>query len=222
MKRLTLVFLPVLLLITGNGLAQNDPVVIASEPYLYSAPLKMSKDNDSYHPLIYLGLSRDTLFFEGMLWVYPPEDQLPDRSLINKNPEDYRYPTEGDLRIFVYPELLSEASSPFWYGNDSMITYLCFPLVIESQVSDTVIIGYGNHVDLTLEAKDDNNNWHPVEIAGRFEKREPNNALILPPNGMAMSLVLRFDGPLETDLRLRMGENYSETFRGWINPEAMR
>lgn len=62
--------------------------------------------------------------------------------------------------------------------------------------------------------------WRAIEIP--YARPETGNALVLPGRQIAVTAVYLYKGTFETDLRLRLGEAVSETYRGWINPAAFR
>jgi hypothetical protein len=98
-----------------------------------------------------------------------------------------------------------------------------YPVFIKNNDTDTVGIGYGDHIPLILEAKIDNKSWVPLEERYIYDCAVGLNLYVLPPNEFVITSCLIY--PKNTNnkntlLRLSMGRNYSNEFIGSIRFET--
>ena len=68
-----------------------------------------------------------------------------------------------------------------------------------------------------MKAKDSLSNWKPVEKKWTYICGNGVGSIILPPNEIVITSAMIYNGGHETDLRLKIGKNYSKTYKGKIN-----
>ena len=99
--------------------------------------------------------------------------------------------------------------------NWETVYYEAYPVLLRNVEEDTIMIGLQMELALLLEAKDSLGNWQLIEEEiGSFCGMELGG--VLPPNEVVLTSVGIYQGAYETDLRLRIGNNYSLPFRGFI------
>ena len=95
--------------------------------------------------------------------------------------------------------------------------YTAYPVLLKNEEQDTIRIGYDRFIPIILEAKDSTNQWKPIEKMFSFMCGNGLNSLILPPKDIIVSSKVIYKGDYKTDLRIKMGNNYSNKFKGSIN-----
>ncbi|MFI2743333.1 hypothetical protein ACG2LH_11370 [Zhouia sp. PK063] len=101
--------------------------------------------------------------------------------------------------------------------SDEDIFYQAYPVYIKNEEEDSVIIGYDRFIPLILEAKDSLNQWRPIEKNYKFKCGMGISGIILPPKYVIISSKIIFKGNFKTQLRLKLGNNYSNEYMGYIN-----
>lgn len=92
-----------------------------------------------------------------------------------------------------------------------------YPIFVKNMETDTIYIGYGNFIPLILEAQDSSQNWRPIEERRTYRCGVGVGSIILPPNEMLLTACTIDQGNFQTQLRLKLGQNYSQPFSGNIN-----
>lgn len=95
--------------------------------------------------------------------------------------------------------------------------YPAYPILIKNEGTDTIIIGYDRFIPIILEAKDSTKQWKPIEKMFSFKCGNGINSILLPPNNIIISSKVIYKGDYKTHLRIKLGENYSNEFKGSIN-----
>ncbi len=95
--------------------------------------------------------------------------------------------------------------------------YEGYPIQIKNTSSDTIVIGYESYIPIILQAKDENDNWKPIEKIFIFSCGNGLRSVLLPPNEIILSSKPIFHGDYKTSLRVEIGGNYSNEFSGKIN-----
>lgn len=92
-------------------------------------------------------------------------------------------------------------------------------LVLVEGVSDydSIDIGYGFYLPIEIQAKDSVGNWLNIEDKLQYGCGTSLSNVIMPPSYIAVSAVYIYDGDYPTELRLKFGGNFSNTFFGKIN-----
>lgn len=101
--------------------------------------------------------------------------------------------------------------------QDNTFSFYAFPLIISNKTDKSVAIGYGSHLALILEAIDENGEWKPIEKRYTYMCGTGLPTIVLPSNEIVLTSVQIYKGEYLTDLRLKIGNNYSSTFKGYIN-----
>lgn len=118
----------------------------------------------------------------------------------------YKYWDSVDLNIFIDTTQV--------IGNDRR---RAFPVLIQNNHSDTINIGYGRYIPIVAEAKNREGEWKPIEEPFIYMCGVGLETIILPPEEFVVTSQLMYSGKFKTKLRLRMGNNYSQEFKGCIN-----
>ena len=92
-----------------------------------------------------------------------------------------------------------------------------FPILIQNNTKDSVLIGYGDRIPLITEALNQNGEWQAIEERYVYMCGTGLNSIILPPNELLISSIFIYSGDLPTKLRVKMGNNYSQEFLGNIH-----
>ena len=181
--------------------------------------------------LLYIGLPKDTIKNNDRIrFIQPPPP--PPGSGIKKYKKEFKNPLDG-----YYIDWLSERTYKSW--NEVTIDiridtttsirkdvlqverkspYLRnYPVILTNIETDTIQITYGNYLPLIMEAKDSSDKWRPIEEERIYMCGVGIGSIILPPKQIALTSVIVFEGNYKTDLRLKIGQNYSNTFNGTIN-----
>lgn len=88
------------------------------------------------------------------------------------------------------------------------------PVLVRNLGTDTVAVGYGSFIPIITEAKDSANNWLPIEKRWIYMCGNGVGTIILPPNEILLTSAIAYSGTYKTEFRLKMGNSYSNTFRG--------
>ncbi len=161
-----------------------------------------------YEPY-YIGKVSDTLYIHP-LFSYQQESYSLDGNERQRSDyfvgwlenKEYKYAEQAKLNIYVDTTNLNAST--------------CHVIVTNID-SDTVTIGLGRHLELILEAKDSLDNWRPIQERFRYFCGTGLKTIILPPSECVVSLAPVYSGNYQTVMRLKMGENYSNSFRGRMN-----
>lgn len=82
--------------------------------------------------------------------------------------------------------------------------------------ADTIVVGYGVLIPIILEAKNKQGKWNPIQDRYIVGCGTGVGHIFLPPNQIVITLAPIFNGDYKTQLRLKCGNNYSNTFTGSI------
>ncbi len=118
-------------------------------------------------------------------------------------PEYLKHPDTFDLNIHLDTNQIVSN----WHNQ-------AYPVIIKNMSSDTLCLGM-DRISLKAEAKK-NGLWHPIEEYSGF-RGFSSWVITLPPNEIVLTSQLIYSGDFKTKLRLKMGNNYSEEFGGYIN-----
>ena len=107
-----------------------------------------------------------------------------------------------------------------WEENKTLVKSL--PVYIVNQTNQPIkIADQDGRVMLIQEAMDKNGLWKPIEVWQFSECGNSYSDVILRPEYYLMFKIIKYKGPFETLLRLKMANNkeiyYSQPFRGSIN-----
>lgn len=102
--------------------------------------------------------------------------------------------------------------------TDGRLAYFnAYPVLITNLTADTVRVGFERKIPLIMEARDLRGQWRPIELPAIYHCRTGIPYIGLPPDQMILTSASVFGGEFLTDLRLKIGENYSPAFKGSIN-----
>jgi len=215
---------------------RNEYSISKSFPVLVdSLNLNASNRNASWlstanYDFLYIGKQTDTISVNYYLRYYhPPPPPAPG---VKKDEErkarpfagyyvewlsDKRYKPweEAEIEVFVDTTQLVKSSDINADINSSFFN--AYPVLLKNKDSDTITIAYGTYVPMILEAKDSLKNWNPIEKRWSTMCGVGVGTVMLPPDEVVLSSAMIYNGNYETELRLKIGDNYSNTFRGKIN-----
>lgn len=100
---------------------------------------------------------------------------------------------------------------------DSTIIFPAFPVLILNNSPEPIAVGYGRHIPLIMEAKNSQGEWKPIEGKYYYQCGMGLPLILLPSQEVILTSAPIFSGPFETDLRLKLGNSYSQTFQVSIN-----
>jgi hypothetical protein len=108
--------------------------------------------------------------------------------------------------------------------KNDMICFNCdyyffdaYPVLIKNIDIDTITIGYGHFIPLITEAKDSLGNWRAIEEEWKYGCGNGVGSIILPPNEIGISATTIYQGDYKTKMRLRIADNFSNEYDGYIN-----
>ncbi len=182
--------------------------------FKWESPTWLSTSN---YKLYFIGKYQDTIFLNpylnvGPFIVLPSQTQKNEVQLKQKhkletyflewtNEKKYKYSEESNVEILIDTNSLISES---------------YPVLLKNISTDTIFIGYGQHIPLLMEAKDSLGSWKPVQKKFIYMCGNGVGSIILPPNEYALTLAPIFNGNYKTLLRLSIGKNHSEAFYGKI------
>lgn len=93
-----------------------------------------------------------------------------------------------------------------------------YPVFIKNLFSDTVLIAYGEMINAVMEAKNSEGEWKPIEEPWRWMCGTGVGHVMLPPNEIVLTSAVIYTGEFKTEMRIKIGKSYSNTFYGSIHP----
>ncbi|MFT6846035.1 MAG: hypothetical protein ACJAUV_002237 [Flavobacteriales bacterium] len=200
----------------------------------------------NYHPL-YFGSLLDTIELDYFVQFIPPpppprlttiESLEFDEDFVYNfaeyNPGEFdnyfmsgcfykEYPTyqQAELNIFVDTSKII-ASAKFSYDFGDAIYRKAYPVFIENNTIDTIIIGRETQIPLMLQYKDENHHWINIE---EIRTRNCNLGLahiLLPKNNICLTPFALTIGSQKSILRLRLGNNLSNEFIGVLPKKILK
>lgn len=112
---------------------------------------------------------------------------------------EYKYADSADVCIIV--------------GTFNQESY---SVLLKNSDRDTIVIGYGDQVPLIMEARDSVGKWQPIQQRFIYYCSTGLSLIYLPPQECVVTLAPVYKGSYETELRLKLGNNYSKPFKGMI------
>lgn len=152
----------------------------------------------------------------------PVQQERYDEALANLLPhmqeygmdKGYHVPNEGDIELYV--DVTQKLKVLDFTSKE--IVKLSYPVVLCNTSNDTIIAGYGTSLQVVMEAKDPQGDWVPIEKHRRYGCGNGLMIYTIFPGEQLLTAAPIFSGSFETQLRLKMGDNYSEPFNGSIDP----
>ncbi|MEM6379655.1 MAG: hypothetical protein AAF705_15740, partial [Bacteroidota bacterium] len=130
--------------------------------------------------------------------------------------------TEMDFDIFVdTKKRINQPDFLIWdYESTEPLEKIAksYPVLIKNMENQSGRICTGNQLTIILEAKDQDQNWRPIEEPFYYFCGTGLTHFTINPNEILITAVPIYKGSFQTELRLRFGDNYSNTFKGSINP----
>ena len=204
----------------------------------------------NYYPL-YFGPVKDTLEVNYSMRVYPSPSPIRVYTDSNgkdsiETPSDRHrdYPEPEEVETYE-PYFLINSSVNFTRADtagvevhvdtaqtirnidyasfqESTFAFWAYPVLITNNTGKTVQVGYGRHLKLILEARDQYGNWRPLERSFLYACGTGVADIVLPPDQCVLTSVKIFRGEFQTELRLNLEGHYSESFHGSINLSQLR
>ncbi len=100
--------------------------------------------------------------------------------------------------------------------QDNTFAFLAYPVIITNNTDTTVSVGYGEYISLIMEAKNKNGIWEPIDKHRTYACGTDVPDIVLPKNKCVITSVKIFKIGPKTDLRLKIGDNTSNTFRALV------
>jgi hypothetical protein len=173
----------------------------------------MRLETGDYKPL-FLGSKKDTITI-----IYP-RDFLRKYHVYEDRRGKYFQPDSSGIKIMINTSQIISDVTFSWLNEDRNLseqTYKAYPVIIYNVRSDTISIGYGDHLPLITEALDPEGNWRPIEDPFMYDCGVGLNGIVLPPNEIVITATPIYKGVFKTKLRLRYFKILSEEFNGSIN-----
>lgn len=217
----------------------SNNVEIKSDSFPYLIDTSNFKISDRYetwlatanYDFLYIGRYRDTITVDyNLRFSQPPPPPETDADKTNKDEsgnsfqgyyldwlaeKNYKYWEESNIeiridnsRIINNDDIHVDWDNPYFKAN---------PVMLINKETDTILVGYGDFVPLIMEAKDSLSNWKPIEKQWIYMCGNGVGSIILPPNEIVITSAMIYNGDYQTDLRLRIGKNFSKPYKGKIN-----
>jgi hypothetical protein len=184
----------------------------------------------NYIPL-YIGVPKDTIKVDYYFTEYGMEF-IPDglssedyEAMTNDHPMKkyyiaikdtvkYKRFNEAKLQIYVGKDVRIKNRSSYIQWENKFVSAV--PVWIKNTDKDTVLISYGDYIPLTLLAED-GNEFKPIEKNFVYQGIYGFNYIILPPGEVLIVSVPIYEGEMEVEMRLKLGQHSSQPFTGRIN-----
>lgn len=134
---------------------------------------------------------------------------------LNHTLPDLTQITEEEINIQV--DILNEGKKPTREIPELTTYYDGFPITIYNPEDKNIIIGFGNHIPLQLEALDKENNWKQIYGFRRYTCGNGIKYIILKSKQIAIVFVPRLKGNFRTTFRYRLKNIVSNEFEGNID-----
>ena len=122
--------------------------------------------------------------------------------------------SKSDVKIHVDTTQVIASGNGWVVKNDTVAS--SYPVLITNNSNDTILFDY--KLPIFLEAKNSEGIWKRIEKEHLAWLCTGNpNLLIFPPNEIIITSTIIYDGTFETELRLKLGNIYSNVFKGRIN-----
>jgi len=107
----------------------------------------------------------------------------------------------------------------FSHFQDQTFAFHSYPVLISNESSENSLIGFGEYIQMILEALDKDGQWKAIERNFRYGCGTGIDHMILRPENIAITSVPLFQGDFKTKLRLRhlYDSTLSNEFRGTID-----
>jgi hypothetical protein len=168
----------------------------------------------------YIGTTKDTIYLDPFVTFSPPPPPPPG----TKPSEIIDYKNFEIPFKEYYIDWLEEKEFKNWEQTeieiriDTTTVFLnYYPVLLTNSDIDTTFIGYGSKIPIIMEALDSLGNWKPIQEKFAYFCGVGVGSVILPPNESVLTLAPIFKGNYKTKLRLKLGNNYSKPFYGFIN-----
>ena len=104
-----------------------------------------------------------------------------------------------------------------WSVNKNSEYSEAYPVYILNKDDVNIQIGTEYVVHMEKQAKDQKGDWKRISHFFIFGCGNGLRGFVLPPNELIVSSSLIYEGDFQTDIRLKLGNSYSNTYRGTIN-----
>jgi len=101
--------------------------------------------------------------------------------------------------------------------DTSKANSIYYPVLLSNIGPDTIHFSRGFYIDICMEAKDSKGAWHPIQVPHWYGCGTGLPVINLPPKTCLLTLAPIFKGNYKTQLRLRLGKNYSKPWFGRIH-----
>lgn len=225
--------------------ANNFPIVIDTSNYIASYKKAFRIERVEEYEILYIGAHKDTIIANHYLktpMIPPPFEGSSDEAIISKeieerlkkNPligynvdlvlkENYKDWKGANIEILLDTNTIINTLG-FFSGLDQKCSK-AYPVLLKNEERDTIFVAEKGHLQIILEAKDENQTWQPIEILDSYNPYIRSDTIflvILPPQEIILTACPIYTGDFKTELRLKMGSNYSKPFRGSIKLAQFR
>lgn len=232
--------------VDNNNIETNDtqelewtmPLLLDTFNFKTTTKIKDEFGVATFYPL-YFGHVKDTLFVNYKIRPYPPppptiigdsiiepENKYDNYPKVDHEGYDDYFPVYASKRCIHWDSTSIEIridttqtirNIDFEVLQDSTFAFKAYPVLLTNKNEKTVIVGYGTHVAIIMEAKDESGKWRPIERHYTYMCGTGLPDIVLPPNESVLTSAKIYQGCFKTDIRLRIGDNVSEPFKGSIN-----
>ena len=165
----------------------------------------------------YLGIYKERIYVDSLNYRF--NQKLP----FSTNAEIYRYLGKDNFQttpLVVWIDTLQVLSTlDFRYSNGYLKSksFKSFPVFIQNVTDSLASIGFGNSVNIIVEALDTDNVWKPIESNFKYKCGNGLTYIYLKSKEICCTLIPVYDGNFATQLRLNVNGSYSMPYHGRIN-----
>jgi hypothetical protein len=90
--------------------------------------------------------------------------------------------------------------------------FKAYPVYLINRAFDTIYVGYGEYLNMIMEARTETGEWRPIEEPFNYMCGNGVGTIVLPPGYIALTSVPIYEGDLPTECRIKIGPMISSTF----------
>ena len=121
----------------------------------------------------------------------------------------------ANIKIIIDTTQIVKSIEKRNWNTDTFI-YLSYPVFIQNQSNSKSILGYGAHLPMILEVKDNQDKWVSLEEKYLYPCGNGLPTILLPKNEIIISSLPITRGAKKTKMRLKFGKHYSNEIMGFI------
>lgn len=228
--RTLVIFLLLSSCVYRNQIERKSEVVIIDTVSINNSFITEKWQERENYIINYIGEKKDSVLINHFAYPLPPPPpefsydttifslSKKANELFNKQVEKYICDIDNASNIssIYFDSIIIYIDTTQIIGKDS---YPAYPVIIENKYFDTlrVCYAYDRRIYAILEAKDSIGHWKSLNEENYPHGLPINKEIILLKDHIITTSVYVYFGDFNTELRLKIGNNYSNVISGWIN-----